>query len=185
MKFNARFLVDILRGTITFESCGEMNEFLDSLKASINIRFKDRVNNPGPSRYRDVLMNIKVVIDDNIANIFQLGELQLHLKSMYELKAADHRTYDINRILNGEFSKLVVSMIENEGIIDVENISKCVANEEPMIELVTVVVDKVTNKNDNTREILVMSKEALGTETKEKFDKIDAEEEKKVIEDDD
>ena len=104
---------------------------------------------------------------------------------MYELKAADHRTYDINRILNGEFSKLVVSMIENEGIIDVENISKCVANEEPMIELVTVVVDKVTNKNDNTREILVMSKEALGTETKEKFDKIDAEEGKKVIEDDD
>ena len=65
---NTRSLVDILRGTITFESCGEMKEFLVLLKASINIhiiRFKDRVNNPGPSRYRDVLMNIKVVIDDN------------------------------------------------------------------------------------------------------------------------
>jgi len=193
---NARFLVDILRGTVTFESCGEINEFLVLLKASISIRiirFKDRVNNPGPSKYRDVLINIKVVIDDNESNIFQVGELQLHLKSMYELKAADHRTYDINRILNGEFSKVVVSNMENEGIIDVENISKCVTNEEPMIELVTVtsnddditVVDKITDRNDNIREVLVISKEALGSETREKIDRIDAEEEKKIIEDDD
>jgi len=74
-----------------------------------------------------------------------------------------------------------------------EDISKCVTNEEPMIEIVTVtskdddntVVDKVTDKNGNIREILVLSKEALGTETREKGDKIDAEEGKKVIEDDD
>ena len=181
---NARSLVDILRGTITFESCGEMNEFLDSLKASINIRiirFKDRVNNPGPSRYRDVLMNIKVVIDDNEENIFQVGELQLHLKSMYKLKAADHRTYDINRILNGEFSKLAVSNMENEGMVDVEDVSKCV-------ELVTVtskdddntVVDKVIENSDNITDIPAISKETLVTEAKEK-----TEEGKKVIEDDD
>ena len=90
---NARSLVDIFRGTITFESCGEMKEFLVLLKASINIHIinlKDRVNNPGPSRYRDVLMNIKVVIDDSEENIFQVGELQLHLKAMYKLKEADH-----------------------------------------------------------------------------------------------
>ena len=168
-----------------------MRFFLDLLKASINIRtirFKDRVNNPGPSKYRDVLMNIKVVIDDNEENIFQVGELQLHLKSMYKLKAADHRTYDINRILNGEFSKLAVSNMENEGMVDVEDVSKCVTNEEAMIEFVTVtskdddntVVDKVIEKKDNITDILAISKETLVPEAKEK-----SEEGKKVIEDDD
>ena len=120
---NARSLVDILRGTITFESCGEMKQFLGLLITSVNIRiirFKDRVNNPGPSRYRDVLMNIKIVTDNDEDNIFQVGELQLHLKSMYKLKEADHRTYDFNRILNGEFSKVVVSKMENEDIITVD-----------------------------------------------------------------
>ena len=47
------------------------------------------------------------------------------------------------------------------------------------------VVDKITDRNDNIREVLVISKEALGSETREKIDKIDAEEEKKIIEDDD
>ena len=62
-----------------------MKQFLGLLITSINIRiirFKDRVNNPGPSRYRDVLMNIKIVTDNDEDNIFQVGELQLHLKSM-------------------------------------------------------------------------------------------------------
>jgi len=122
-----------------------------------------------------------------------MGELQLHLKAMYKLKEADHRTYDFNRILNGEFSKLVVSNMVNESMIGVEDTSKCVTNEEPMIELVTVtskdddniVVDKVTNNNDNVRKILVISKETLGTETMEKVDKVDAEEGKIVVKDDD
>ena len=85
-----------------------MKEFLDLLKASINIRiirFKDRVNNPGLSRYRNFLMNISVVMDDDEANIVQVGELQLHLKSMYKIKTVDHRIYDINCILGGKFSK--------------------------------------------------------------------------------
>ena len=62
-----------------------------------------------------------------------------------------------------------------------------------MTELVTVtskdddniVVDKVTNNNDNVRKILVISKETLGTETMEKVDKVDAEEGKIVVKDDD
>ena len=81
----------------------------------------------------------------------------------------------------------------NESMIGVEDISKCIINEEPMIELVTVtskdddniVVDKVTNNNDNVRKILVISKESLGTETMEKVDKVDAEEGKIVVKDDD
>ena len=80
-----------------------------------------------------------------------------------------------------------MSNMENEGMVDVEDISKCVTNEEAMIELVTVtskdddntVVDKVIEKKDNITDILAISKETLVTETKEK-----AEEEKKVIEDD-
>ena len=139
------------------------------------------MNNPGPSRYRDVLMNINLVIDDNEENIFQVGELQLHLKSMSKLKAADHRTYDINRILNGEFSKLAVSNMENEDMVDVEDVSKCV-------ELVTVtskddnntVVDKVIENKDNKTDILAISKKTLVAEAKKK-----TEEGKKVIEDDD
>ena len=81
----------------------------------------------------------------------------------------------------------------NESMISVEDTSKCVTNEEPMTELVTVtskdddniVVDKVTNNNDNVRKILVISKETLGTETMEKVDKVDAEEGKIVVKDDD
>jgi len=61
-------------------------------------------------------------------------ESQLHLKCMYKVKVADHRTYDINRILNGEFSKLVASNMVNEDMIDVEDNSECVTNEEAMIE---------------------------------------------------
>jgi len=53
---------------------------------------------------------------------------------MYKVKVADHRTYDINRILNGEFSKLVASNMVNEDMIDVEDNSECVTNEEDMIE---------------------------------------------------
>jgi len=75
--------------------------------------------------------------------------LQLHLKSMYKLKAADHRTYDINRILNGEFSKLAVSNMENEGMGDVEDVYKCTTNEEAIIELVTV----TSKDDDNTLSI--------------------------------
>ena len=105
---DSRYLVDILRGTVTFDACGEMEKFLSLLKTSTNIRIircKDRVNNPGPSEYRDVLLNIIVGTGDNETNIFQVGELQLHFKSMYKLKDTDHRTYDINRMLAGEFSK--------------------------------------------------------------------------------
>merc|ERR1711865_603204 len=83
--------------------------------------------------------------------------------------------------MGGEFSKLAVSNMENEGMVDVKDISKCV-------KLVTVtskdddntVVDKVIDKNDNITDIPTISKETLVTEAKEK-----AEEEKKVIEDDD
>merc|ERR1712161_80369 len=72
--------------------------------------------------------------------------------------------------------------------VDVEDVSKCVTNEEAMIELVTVtskdndntVVDKVIEKKDNITDILAISKETLVAEAKEK-----SEEEKKVIEDDD
>ena len=99
---NSSRLVDILRGTATFDSCGKMKAFLDFVKSSINIRIircKDRINSPGPSKYRDVLMNIIVLDDDSEAKVFQVGELQLHLKYMYKLKKADHRTYDINRII--------------------------------------------------------------------------------------
>ena len=66
-----------------------MKAFLDFVKSSINIRIircKDRINSPGPSKFRDVLMNIIVLDDDSEANIFQVGELQLHLKYMYKLK---------------------------------------------------------------------------------------------------
>ena len=51
-----------------------------------------------------------------------MGELQLHLKSMYKLKVADHWTYDFNRILNGDFSKLAASNMVNESMINVEDI---------------------------------------------------------------
>ena len=103
---NTSRLIDIFRGTATFDSCGKMKAFLDFVKSSINIRIircKDRINSPGPSKYRDVLMNIIVLDDDSEAKVFQVGELQLHLKYMYKLKKADHRTYDINRIIPVDF----------------------------------------------------------------------------------
>jgi len=86
---NTSRLVDIFRGTATFDSCGKMKAFLDFVKSSITfriIRCKDRINSPGPSKFRYVLMNIIILDDDSEANIFQVGELQLHLKYMYKLK---------------------------------------------------------------------------------------------------
>ena len=64
---NSRCLVDIIRKTIVFQSCGGMARVVYLLKSSKNIsiiRIKDRVNNPLQIEYRDVLINLKVVTED-------------------------------------------------------------------------------------------------------------------------
>jgi len=78
--------------------------------------------------------------------------------------------------------------VEDQSIIDMEDMSMCVTNEEAMTEIITVyskedddtVVDKVIEDNDNIREVLAISKEPLGTEVKEIADIIEAEGETKV-----
>jgi len=98
---NSRRLVDIIRSTIVFKSCGGMARVVYLLKSSKNIsiiRIKDRVNNPLETEYRDVLINLKVVAEDKDIPC-QIGEVQLHLESFYRTKPQDHNTYDVHRIL--------------------------------------------------------------------------------------
>ena len=55
------------------------------------IRGKDRINNPVPSGYRDFLLNVRV------RGCTHVGELQLHLKPICDVKPMGHRTYTLLR----------------------------------------------------------------------------------------
>ena len=59
--------------------------------ASIVVRAKDRFNKPLDSGYRDMLLNVRLEGSDHV------GELQLHLRTIIDIKEAAHRTYALMR----------------------------------------------------------------------------------------
>ena len=77
-------VVDIVRSSAVFHSLVDYNRALEALRAPADgvvtiVRSKDRVFNPLPSGYRDVLLNITVKGCDMIM------ELQLHLRDIIKL----------------------------------------------------------------------------------------------------
>ena len=59
--------------------------------ALIVVRAKDRFNSPLDSGYRDMLLNVRLEGSDHV------GELQLHLRTIIDIKEAAHRTYALMR----------------------------------------------------------------------------------------
>ena len=57
----------------------------------IVVRGKDRFNKPLDSGYRDMLLNVRLEGSDHV------GELQLHLRTIIDIKEAAHRTYALMR----------------------------------------------------------------------------------------
>ena len=93
-------VVDVVRATGVFDdlaSCGRALAQLLALGRSGDLlirRAKDRINRPVEnSGYRDVLMNVE------IAGF--VGELQLSLARLLEVKGSAHRIYNLTRALGG------------------------------------------------------------------------------------
>lgn len=79
---DASQLVDIARGTLRFTSVDALYRGLAQLKDKVEIvGIKDRFASPYGSGYRDVLLKVRVPGSDG-----HVAELQLHLKSILEVK---------------------------------------------------------------------------------------------------
>ena len=81
---------DIVRSSIAVDSPKEIPGILDKLlgKGVEVVRAKDRISNPTPVGYRDVLLNVKYPSG-------HVGELQLHVKSMLQAKdGPGHKLYE-------------------------------------------------------------------------------------------
>lgn len=82
-------LTDIVRGTVAFNTLDELRTAVSTLKTAGMVLAKapkNRVKNPLPSDYRDVLMNIRMPNG-------LVAELQLHLKKMLKAKNEGHHFY--------------------------------------------------------------------------------------------
>ena len=79
----------------SFKTFAQLTAFVDSLLeagcALIVVRAKDRFNKPLDSGYRDMLLNVRLEGSDHV------GELQLHLRTIIDIKEAAHRTYALMR----------------------------------------------------------------------------------------
>ena len=88
-------VVDIVRASGIFPNFMALTlavEMLMSPECSlIVVRAKDRFNKPTDFGYKDMLLNIKLEHSDHV------GELQLHLQPIIEVKPACHRTYALMR----------------------------------------------------------------------------------------
>ena len=96
-----RRVVDIVRDSGVFKT---MASYLIAVERLMNgdcgleiVRFKDRLADGGNSfGYRDLMMNLKLPGSEHI------GELQLHLKSIIDIKPGNHRIYGLLRAVGWE-----------------------------------------------------------------------------------
>ena len=79
----------------SFLTFAQLTAFVERLLAKgcalIVVRAKDRFNKPLDSGYRDMLLNVRLEGSDHV------GELQLHLRTIIDIKEAAHRTYALMR----------------------------------------------------------------------------------------
>jgi len=95
-------LVDVVRGSAIFTTFIQLTLFVEVLLGDeyselIVLRAKDRFNKPLDSGYRDVLLNYKFEGTSG-----HVGELQLHLRTIIDIKESAHRTYALMRAVGWE-----------------------------------------------------------------------------------
>jgi hypothetical protein len=97
-------LVDVVRASAIFTSFRQLGFFAEALLEEgctlIVVRAKDRFNAPLDSGYRDMLLNVKLEGTEHV------GELQLHLRTIIDIKEAAHRTYALMRSVGWEDDSL-------------------------------------------------------------------------------
>ena len=77
------------------------------------IRFKDRLADGGNScGYRDLMMNYKLEGSEHV------GELQLHLKTIIDIKEAAHRTYALMRSVGWQDDSLEEEDDDDEKVLE-------------------------------------------------------------------
>ena len=88
-KGDASKLVDLVRGSIVYESYYKLMEGLDSCNQNLTlVREKNRFDKPAPSGYRDILLNVKL-------SNGHIAELQLHLTQILAVKSGgEHKIYE-------------------------------------------------------------------------------------------
>tara|TARA_B100002052_G_scaffold293176_1_gene315900 strand:- start:276 stop:1175 length:900 start_codon:yes stop_codon:yes gene_type:complete len=93
-------VVDLERATGVFDSVDDMSQAISLLRnashrGEITIRrCKDRFGNPCSNGYRDVQMNIEL---DGF-----IGELQLNLRKIIDVKKEAHIVYEVERVLKND-----------------------------------------------------------------------------------
>ena len=95
-------LVDVVRASAIFTTFMQLTLFVEVLLEEgctlIVVRAKDRFNAPLDSGYRDMLLNVMLMGSEHV------GELQLHLQTIIDIKEAAHRTYALMRSVGWEVS---------------------------------------------------------------------------------
>jgi hypothetical protein len=95
-------LVDVVRASAIFTTFMQLALFVEVLLEEgctlIVVRAKDRFNAPLDSGYRDMLLNVMLMGSEHV------GELQLHLQTIIDIKEAAHRTYALMRSVGWEVS---------------------------------------------------------------------------------
>ena len=97
-------LVDVVRASGIFATFSQLALMVEALMGAgcslLVVRAKDRFNNPTDFGYKDLLLNVKLDDSDHI------GELQLHLQAIIDIKPACHRTYALMRAVGWEDDSL-------------------------------------------------------------------------------
>ena len=104
---DARCITDLVRATGVFKTPIQLESALEMFESAVSpdegqtdvgprlrvVRAKDKFNNPIEG-YRDLLLNVALEVGGACKHV---GELQLHLSSIYEEKKSAHVTYGITR----------------------------------------------------------------------------------------
>ena len=86
-------MVDVVRASGLFDEAPGMQKMLEeAIKHLEMVRAKDRLNNPLPTGYRDLLLNVR--FRDHVC------ELQLHVKAIHAHKELAHEHYDYQRVID-------------------------------------------------------------------------------------
>ena len=108
-------MVDLERATGVFDSVDDLSLAISLLRAAsrrgdITIRrCKDRFGHPFPNGYRDLQLNVEL---DGF-----VGELQLNLRRISEVKDKAHTVYEVERVLKaGEGRGALQSAVDGPGL---------------------------------------------------------------------
>lgn len=103
-------LLDIVGSKVVYKTIDELYLALGKAEKEFEIvRFKDRILNPIPNGYRDILMNIK-------SKSGHIAEFRLHLKAMDEAAGMGHKLYTERRTLEALSKQRRLTEIEKTKI---------------------------------------------------------------------